>query len=48
MMARGFVAGRAGTADEIAAAVSFLAGAEAAYVHGATLHVDGGAVAVFA
>ena len=35
-------AGRMGTADEIAAAVVFLASPEAAYVTGATLHVNGG------
>jgi len=35
-------AGRLGTADEIAAAVVFLASAEAAYVTGQTLHVNGG------
>ncbi len=47
-LARGFVAGRPCTGEEVAAAVSFLAGPEAGYVHGATLHVDGGAVAVYA
>lgn len=35
-------AGRMGTADEIAAAVLYLASTEAAYVTGATLHVNGG------
>jgi 3-oxoacyl-[acyl-carrier protein] reductase len=35
-------AGRFGTADEAAAAVVFLASAEAAYVTGQTLHVNGG------
>jgi 3-oxoacyl-[acyl-carrier protein] reductase len=35
-------AGRLGTGDEIAAAVVFLASAEAAYVTGQTLHVNGG------
>ena len=35
-------AGRFGTADEAAAAVVFLASAEAAYVTGHTLHVNGG------
>ncbi|MGB5558463.1 MAG: 3-oxoacyl-ACP reductase FabG [Paracoccaceae bacterium] len=34
--------GRMGEADEIAAAVVYLASAEAAYVTGATLHVNGG------
>jgi 3-oxoacyl-[acyl-carrier protein] reductase len=34
--------GRAGTAEEIAAAVAFLASNEAAYVTGQTLHVNGG------
>ena len=34
--------GRLGTADEIAAAVVFLAGAAGAYVTGATLHINGG------
>ena len=35
-------AGRMGEADEVAAAVAYLASAEAAYVTGATLHVNGG------
>jgi len=35
-------AGRLGTADEVAAAVAFLASADAAYVTGTTLVVDGG------
>ncbi|MGF1659361.1 MAG: 3-oxoacyl-[acyl-carrier-protein] reductase [Rubrimonas sp.] len=35
-------AGRMGAAEEIAAAVVYLASAEAAYVTGATLHVNGG------
>lgn len=35
-------AGRMGEADEIAAAVLYLASIEAAYVTGATLHVNGG------
>ena len=35
-------ASRAGTAEEVAAAVAFLAANEAAYVTGQTLHVNGG------
>jgi 3-oxoacyl-[acyl-carrier protein] reductase len=35
-------AGRLGTPDDVAAAVVFLASAEAGYVTGATLHVNGG------
>jgi 3-oxoacyl-[acyl-carrier protein] reductase len=35
-------AGRAGTTDEIAAAVAYLASNESAYVTGQTLHVNGG------
>ncbi|MFD6270397.1 glucose 1-dehydrogenase [Nocardia asteroides] len=39
-------AGRVGTADEVAAAVAFLASADAAYVNGHDLRVDGGLTAV--
>ena len=38
----GVPAGRMGTAGEVAAAVLYLASPEAAYVTGATLHVNGG------
>jgi 3-oxoacyl-[acyl-carrier protein] reductase len=38
--------GRLGTADEIGAAAVYLASAEAAYVTGHTLHVNGGLVMV--
>ena len=38
----GIPAGRMGTADEIAAAVVYLASAEAAYITGQTLHINGG------
>ena len=36
------VAGRAGTADEIAAAVAFLASARSSYINGACIDVNGG------
>src|ERR1700733_540132 len=39
-------ASRAGTAEEVAAAVVFLASNEAAYVTGQTLHVNGGMVMI--
>src|SRR6202047_4504969 len=39
-------ANRAGTVDEVAAAVVFLASNEAAYVTGQTLHVNGGMVMI--
>ena len=40
-------AGRPGTPDEIAAAVAFLASAEAGYVNGTVLAVDGGRTEMF-
>jgi 3-oxoacyl-[acyl-carrier protein] reductase len=39
-------ASRAGTVDEVAAAVAFLASGEAGYVTGQTLHVNGGMVMI--
>jgi NAD(P)-dependent dehydrogenase (short-subunit alcohol dehydrogenase family) len=44
-MAAGFPAGRMGTPEEIALAALWLAGDESAYVQGATIVVDGGALA---
>jgi 3-oxoacyl-[acyl-carrier protein] reductase len=38
-------AGRFGTAEEVAAVIAFLCGAEASYVNGATIAVDGGLTA---
>ena len=43
----GFGAGRYGTVDEVAAAVSFLVGDEAEYIHASTVHIDGGMVETF-
>jgi len=34
--------GRLGTADDVAAAVTFLAGAGGAYITGQVIHVNGG------
>ena len=45
-LADGGPAGRLATADEIAQAISFLAGPEASFIHGAVLAVDGGRTAV--
>ncbi|MCW2494929.1 SDR family oxidoreductase [Jatrophihabitans sp.] len=46
LLAAGGPAGRPGEADEIAAAIAFLATDEASFVHGAVLPVDGGRLAV--
>lgn len=43
----GFGLGRYGSPEEVAAAVAFLAGPAADYVHGTTLHVDGGMLETF-
>jgi 3-oxoacyl-[acyl-carrier protein] reductase len=40
-------AGRLGRPEEVAAAVAFLASDDAAYVHGATFAIDGGALNVY-
>lgn len=45
-LAAGGPAGRPGEADEIAAAIVWLAGPEASFVHGAVVPVDGGRIAV--
>jgi NAD(P)-dependent dehydrogenase (short-subunit alcohol dehydrogenase family) len=42
-----FGVGRSGVPEDIAAAIAFLAGDQADYVHGSTLHVDGGMVETF-
>lgn len=44
-MTAGTPAGRAGTPDEVAAAVAWVVSDEAAYVHGALIPVDGGITA---
>ena len=44
-MLRGVLRGRAGTPDDVAAAVAFLASAEADFITGTTLYVDGGLLA---
>jgi 3-oxoacyl-[acyl-carrier protein] reductase len=45
-MLAGVPAGRIGTPEDVASAVLFLASSEAAYVTGATLHVNGGMLMV--
>jgi len=45
-LAEAIPAGRFGAADEVAAAVVYLASAEAAYVTGQTLHINGGMLMV--
>ncbi|WUD78186.1 SDR family oxidoreductase [Streptomyces sp. NBC_00510] len=45
-LAQNYPAKRPGTAQEVAAAVVFLAGDDAAHIHGATLPIDGGALAL--
>ncbi|GAA3202517.1 hypothetical protein GCM10020216_000950 [Nonomuraea helvata] len=39
-------AGRTGTPEEVAEAIAFLASPRASFIHGTTLHVDGGRTAV--
>ena len=41
-------AGRVGTPEEVAAAVVWLVSDDAAFVHGTTLDVDGGALNTYA
>jgi NAD(P)-dependent dehydrogenase (short-subunit alcohol dehydrogenase family) len=41
-LAKTLPAGRPGTPEEIAEAITFLASPRASFIHGATLHVDGG------
>lgn len=45
-LAKGGPAGRPGSAEEIAAAITFLASDRASFIHGAILPVDGGRTAV--
>jgi NAD(P)-dependent dehydrogenase (short-subunit alcohol dehydrogenase family) len=45
-LAAGGPAGRPAQPEEIAAAITFLAGDEASFVHGAVLPADGGRIAV--
>jgi NAD(P)-dependent dehydrogenase (short-subunit alcohol dehydrogenase family) len=42
----GIVAGRAGIVDDISAAVAFLCGPDAGYIHGTIFHIDGGMAGV--
>ncbi|MEU9857482.1 SDR family oxidoreductase [Streptomyces sp. NPDC047974] len=46
LAARAYPLGRVGTPDDIAAAVAFLASADAAWITGTTLRVDGGLMSV--
>lgn len=45
-LAQAAPAGRPGTPEEIAEAIAFLASPRASFIHGTTLHVDGGRTAV--